>query len=440
MPWQAAALYQATIGDDGLLENIRHIAGGPGNPVFKCEWDEIGALYFVMETGEWSQLYSCQNGTVSQISNFEGEAARPLWVLGMRSYALLGNKRVALVTVEKGEDRLWLIDEAQGTTTPVGQPHRQVFDPLKSGDNSIFAIVADDDAPPAIVEVDMNGESRLIHRPGSITLEKGDISVGQTVALKTDTNETIFAVYYPPRNAAFDGPGGALPPAIFSAHGGPTGCADRGLKLKIQYWTNRGFAFFDVDYRGSTGYGATYRSALDGQWGILDATDMVAAAKAAVAMTLADTNALLISGGSAGGFTALMALCISDIFRAATISYGVADLATLLATTHKFEAGYLYDLIGTIENKTEPEFTNRSPLHQARNIKSPVLLLQGLEDKVVPAEQSRAMARAIEQCGVPVSLVEFAGEGHGFRGGDTIRKALECEFAFYAEHLGLNGR
>lgn len=437
MPWEATTLYIADIDAKGGLENIRHVAGGPGAAQFQCEWEDTGTLYFIGEDGEWSHLYAWRDGVVSQISHLESEAARPLWGLGMRSYALLGNNKVVLVTVDEGEHQLWLLDGAKNTSTRIQTGHRQIFDPVRANENAIYAVVADDHAPPAIVEITREGQSRLIHRPGDAVLNRDDISIGKTVTLKTASNETIYAVYYPPQNAACCGPEGTLPPMILSAHGGPTGCADRGLKLKVQFWTSRGFAFLDVDYRGSTGYGATYRSALQGQWGILDAADMVAAAKAVVALGLADPDALLISGGSAGGYTALMALCSSDVFRAACVSYGVADLSTLLATTHKFEAGYLYGLTGTVEGNVEPEFTDRSPLHQAREIKSPVLLLQGLDDKVVPLEQSRAMAKAIDDCGIAVSLIEFEGEGHGFRGGDTIKAALENEYAFYIEHLGL---
>ncbi len=436
MPWQAAALYVARIADDGSLKDTRHIIGGEGKPAFQCEWDETGALYVVAEEGEWSHLYCWRDETLVQVSQFEGELARPLWALGMRSYVPLGNRRFAAVTVQKGEHHLWLIDEGQASAIHIDQPHRQIIDPVKSGENAIFAIVGDDDEPSAIAEIDMSGNSRLIHRSSALTLGAKDISIGQTLELEVREGETLFAVYYPPANAACRGPKEELPPMILSAHGGPTGCADRGLKLKIQYWTSRGYAFLDCDYRGSTGYGALYRNALDGYWGLRDADDMVAAAHAVIERKLADPGALLISGGSAGGYTALMALCRSNLFRAACISYGVADLATLLATTHKFEAGYLYGLTGTSKGNTEPIFTERSPLHQARHITSPVLLLQGLDDRVVPPEQSRNMARAIEKSGVAVSLREFAGEGHGFRGADTIRKALELETAFYAKHLG----
>ena len=441
MPWQAAALYVAKVSEDGSLQDPTHIVGKLGTPAFQCEWDDEGDLYVVAEKDQWSRLYCWKNGVLSQVSDIRGELARPLWALGMRSYVPLGNKRFAVISVQKGEHCLWLIDQREGTSNVVPQPHRQIFDPVKASGNAIFAIVSDDKSAPAIVEIDMDGNSRLVHRPGRASQSKDhsikaeDISIGQTLELKTGSGDPLFAVYYPPASGSFRGPENNIPPMICSAHGGPTGSADRGLKLKIQYWTSRGFAFLDVDYRGSTGYGAAYRDALNGFWGIRDAEDMIAAAQAMVDRRLADPNTLLISGGSAGGYTALMALCSGHMFRAACVSYGVADLGTLLDTTHKFEAGYLYGLTGTSPGHTEPVFHDRSPLQQAEKIKNPVLLLQGLDDKVVPPEQSRSMAKAIAWCGVAVSLVEFPGEGHGFRGEKTIIKALEQELAFYAEHL-----
>ena len=205
----------------------------------------------------------------------------------------------------------------------------------------------------------------------------------------------------------------------------------------MQYWTSRGFAYLDVDYAGSWGYGRAYREALNGQWGVADVEDVIAASEAVVAKGLADPGKLMISGGSAGGYTVLSALAFHDLYAAGASYYGVADLEKLLALTHKFESGYLYALTGTQPGNTEAVFKERSPLEHADQISSPVIFFQGDKDFVVPPGQSRDMAASLESRGVPVAYFEFAGEGHGFRAAATIARSLQAEYAFYARVLNL---
>ncbi len=213
--------------------------------------------------------------------------------------------------------------------------------------------------------------------------------------------------------------------------------ADRGLKLKIQYWTSRGFAVCDLDYSGSAGYGRAYQERLNGQWGIRDVADVAALTRHLSDTGKVDKGRMLISGGSAGGYTVLMALAKLNIFSAGACAYGVSDLSQLQRITHKFESGYLYGLTGTSEDNCEEVFAERSPITHAHEITCPVLFFQGLEDKVVPPEQSRSMARSLRERGVPVAYREFANEGHGFRRAETIIEVLESEYAFYARVLGL---
>ena len=440
MPWEAALLCVARLDGDGRPGAVSKVAGGVGQAAFQPEWAPDGQLYYVAENGNWSNLYVHDVGAMQgrQVTDFEGELLRPLWGLGTRSFAVLGDGRVAAIVVRSGEHELVLIDLATDNVQAISQPYRQLHDPVVAPDGrSIVAIAHDDFAPPAIVTIAMDGTSMLVHRPGELSFDQADISVGETMSFPDGKGGRVFGVYYPPRNAKYEGREGDRPPAIVSAHGGPTGAADRGLKLKIQYWTSRGFAFVDVDYRGSTGYGCAFRTALDGQWGMADAEDVLSVARALIDQERCDPDGLFISGGSAGGFTVLMALVLGGIFKAGCVSYGVADLSRLLATTHKFEAGYLYGLTGTRPGRTEPEFTDRSPVHQAARITSPVLFLQGLDDKVVPPEQSRMMADVLRQNKVAAKLIEFPGEGHGFRGAETICRALAAEYEFYAECLGL---
>jgi dipeptidyl aminopeptidase/acylaminoacyl peptidase len=210
---------------------------------------------------------------------------------------------------------------------------------------------------------------------------------------------------------------------------------DAGLKWRVQYYTSRGFAVFDVNYAGSTGYGRAYRERLDGQWGVADVADCAAAARYLARSRLADARKIAISGGSAGGYTTLMALATTDVFAAGSSHYGVSDLGLLLQHTHKFESGYLHRLMGTTAAKWKDVFAERSPLNLIDGITAPAILFQGLDDKVVPPEQSRLIVHKLKQRGIDVAYHEFAGEAHGFRRAETIVAVLKAELAFLQRAL-----
>ncbi|WP_230975533.1 prolyl oligopeptidase family serine peptidase [Acetobacter garciniae] len=243
------------------------------------------------------------------------------------------------------------------------------------------------------------------------------------------------AFFYPPTNARFCGPEGQRPPLIVQVHGGPTARAQDSFSFKVQWWTSRGFAVLDVNYGGSTGFGRAWRNRLLGQWGVVDVADCIAAAREVIKAGLVDANRIAIRGSSAGGMTVLVALAESDLFAAGVSLYGVTDLRALAQETHKFESRYLDGLIGPWP-QAESLYLARSPLSVAARISAPVLLLQGMEDKVVPPSQAHAMARALHAVGTPCHLREFPGEGHGFRKEATIRTALEEELAFYGRVFG----
>ena len=212
--------------------------------------------------------------------------------------------------------------------------------------------------------------------------------------------------------------------------------ARTGLSLAIQFWTSRGWGVVDVNYGGSTGFGRAYRERLDGQWGVVDVADCAAAAQAVVDQGWASASRIAIEGGSAGGFTALAALCFTDVFRAGASRYGVADLGALARETHRFEARYLDGLIGPWP-AAQATYAARSPLQHAGRIRCPVIFFQGLDDNVVPPAQTEAMAEALRNQGIPVEVHLFPGEGHGFKSSDTQIQVLESTEAFFAKHFGL---
>jgi dipeptidyl aminopeptidase/acylaminoacyl peptidase len=247
--------------------------------------------------------------------------------------------------------------------------------------------------------------------------------------------EEAHAYYYPPQHPAYVGPQSEKPPLLVRSHGGPTSNTEATLSLKTQYWTSRGFAVLDVDYRGSSGYGRAYRQRLYGQWGVIDVSDCIDGARYLVEQNLVDGNRLAVRGGSAGGFTTLCALAFHDFFDAGASHFGVSDLEALARETHKFESRYLDNLVGPFPEERD-RYIARSPLHHAANLSCPVIFFQGAEDRVVPPAQAEAMVGALHERGVPVAYLLYPGEQHGFRRAETMQRTLEAELYFYGQVFG----
>ena len=223
---------------------------------------------------------------------------------------------------------------------------------------------------------------------------------------------------------------------IAICHGGPTGAADSSLNLKIQYWTNRGFAVVDINYRGSTGFGRHYRQGLTGAWGLADVEDAQYAIGHLASLGKIDSERCIIRGGSAGGYTVLSALTFTDTFKAGASLYGIGNLETLATDTHKFESRYLDSLIGPYPERKDI-YIERSPINHIEGLNCPVIFLQGLQDKVVPPNQAEMMVDLLQSKGIKVAYVTFDDEGHGFRKANNIIRAMEAELAFYQEVFNL---
>jgi dipeptidyl aminopeptidase/acylaminoacyl peptidase len=210
------------------------------------------------------------------------------------------------------------------------------------------------------------------------------------------------------------------------------------LQVGIQYWTSRGFAVVDVNYGGSFGYGRRYRELLRGAWGQVDVADCIAAARWLAEQGRCDPDRLCIRGGSAGGYTTLAALAREHTpFAVGADRFGVADLEALAKDTHKFESHYLDSLVGPYP-QTRELYRERSPIHHVDKFSRPLIVLQGLEDEVVPPSQSEMIVDALRAKGVPVAYLGFEGEQHGFRRAENIRRSLDAELSFYAQVLGFD--
>jgi dipeptidyl aminopeptidase/acylaminoacyl peptidase len=246
---------------------------------------------------------------------------------------------------------------------------------------------------------------------------------------------TTHGLVYPPKNPDFVAPEAERPPLVVMIHGGPTSMASTALRLNVQYYTSRGIAVLDVNYGGSTGYGRAYRERLYGEWGVVDVDDCCFGAAALAAEGRVDAKRLAIRGGSAGGYTTLACLAFRKVFAAGASHYGISDCEILAQDTHKFESRYLDTLIGPYPERRDL-YIARSPLHHPDGLDRPVIFFQGLDDKVVPANQAKMLFDVLRRRGVVTAYVPFEGEQHGFRKAENICRALEGELYFFARVFG----
>jgi dipeptidyl aminopeptidase/acylaminoacyl peptidase len=463
MPWDGTELMVASVewiaAGPELATPVR-VAGRPhraqggtgdGECVFQPRWHRDGSLWFVSDRTGWGNLYRWVpdegGGEVEPRVQMEGEIGVPQWVFGQSRYAFLDDGRVVFAYQSEGLDHL-AVEAPDGSAGDLEVPYTAIASVEAQGDGVVF-IGASAVAEPALVRVPLRpadheaggaraGTPEVLRPPRDLGLDKSWFSIPEPIDFPTSGGRTAHALFYPPANpdAARRGAGGSdRPPLLVFIHGGPTAAARPLLQLGIQYWTSRGFAVVDVNYGGSTGYGRAYLRQLDGNWGVIDLDDCVAAARWLADQGRVDPERLAIRGGSAGGYTTLAALAFRDTFAAGASHFGVADLEALATETHKFESRYLDGLIGPYPERRDL-YVERSPIHHIDRIDHPLIVLQGLEDEVVPPNQAEMIVDALRRKGVPVAYLTFEGEQHGFRQAANIRRALDAELSFYGQVFG----
>lgn len=441
MPWDSTTLWVAELLADGSLGQPVAVAGGPAESIVQPTWSPDGRLYFVSDRSDWWNLYRWDGKTVEAVCPMAAEFGLPQWVFCMDTYAFASAERIVCTYSQQGIWHLGLVDTVTGELETITSPYTEISDIQANGDRAIF-IAGSAISPTAVVQLNLKTRQMTVLRSSSSLeidpdyLAEPELVSFPTTGLAADgCPELAHGIYYPPKNRDYVGLVGERPPLLVKSHGGPTAAARSSLNLGIQYWTSRGFAVLDVNYRGSTGYGRPYRERLKGQWGIVDVDDCVAGAKFLTARGDVDGDRLAIDGGSAGGYTTLCALTFHKVFKAGASRYGVSDLTALAEDTHKFEARYLDSLVGPYPASKEI-YAQRSPIHHVAHLSCPVIFFQGLEDKVVPPNQAESMVAVLRAKGLPVAYVPFAGEQHGFRKAENIKRTLECELYFYAQVFG----
>jgi len=428
MPWDSTRLMVATLDEPHLAEPV---AGGPTESAVYPTWSPDGSLIYLSDaSGHWN-FHRWDGVTTRRLHQHPWDFCAPMWTPDPAPYTVLPDGRIGCTWLQDGIGGV-------GVLGPGGPSGDWLLEPIETGGVScslsgpgtaVVALIGYAERPAELHLIDLaTGRARVLQRASARVMP--DALVSRAIAVTWDSPDgPVHAWHYPPTNPDFSAPAGELPPVQVWSHGGPTAFADASFSLAVQFWTTRGVGILDVNYSGSSGYGRAYRQRLRGRWGLVDVRDCVEGARALVGAGLADPARLSIRGGSAGGYTTLAALTSTDVFAAGISLYGIGDLESLVTDTHKFESGYTEGLIAPWPQGRET-YLERSPIRHLDRLGCPMLILQGRLDRVVPPNQAEALAAAVRAKGLPVELVMFELEGHGFRRADSIIATAREALAF----------
>ena len=444
MPWDETIIWLTTLNEAGMPTELLQVAGGKdGEQKISAQqplFSPTGELFFISDVSGWWNLY--RQSSAQSICPMNAEFGGPHWGFGLHSYDFLNDSQIVCNYGIGNVDQLAVLDTETSNLNNLDLPYSDLGGVSLNG-QTLTTGAASPTTFPELITVDLEtGKHAVFKQSTTLTLDSAYYSVPETITFPTANEQIAHGFYYPPTNKDYTGTvedknSQDAPPLVVMMHGGPTGATHSVLNLRTQFWTSRGFAVLDLNYRGSTGYGRDYRDKLIRQWGIVDVEDAVYGAEYLVQQRKADEDKLAIRGGSAGGYTTLSALTFTNTFKAGASHFGVGDLEALAKDTHKFESRYLDSIIGSYPDEIEI-YHARSPIHHVDQMASPCIFFQGLEDKVVPPNQAETMVEALTEKGVPVAYVPFEGEQHGFRIAENIKRCMDLELYFYARVFGFS--
>lgn len=446
MPWQGCKLYWADWDDHGAVSNVELVAGENGQSVSEPRWSPDGKLFYCQEKTNFRQLYWKKPGdSVASSVTIPGlekaEVGDASFFIGCQNYVFLDQNTIIAAPCWSGAYELVHIDLLTSTMTVLDTPlkdHR--FDSVaRLSSTAVLVKGAGYTTAPGIYTVTVNPDSlsrptvRLVHSSTDVVYPSSLFSTPIPISFpstKGNPPRTVTGFFWPPHNPSYTAPEDTLPPLLISPHGGPTAHTGPGLKLMDQYFTSRGYSCFSINYTGSSGHGKAYREALYGRWGIADTDDVADAVSYLASQSLINPKQVGVVGGSAGGYNVLQSLVhYPSVFAGGVCFCGVSDVAALDVETHKMESRYMEVLMGFDENTTQEEkdrvYKERSPLYRAEEIKAPLLLVHGDEDRVVPISQSYEVKKRMEGAGGTVEMIVLKGEGHMFKRGDSWRTVVE---------------
>jgi dipeptidyl aminopeptidase/acylaminoacyl peptidase len=438
MPWDGCELWVGEFGEDGKLASTRWVAGGAAESIFQPEWSPDGVLYFASDrSGWWNLERITADGGIENVYQSKAELGMPQWIFSMSSYAFASPETIVCSHIDQGVSTLSTVDVTTGKITPIDCPYTDIQFVRAANGQAVFRGGSPTDVA-AIVRFDVGTRTfEILRKSNDLEVYPRYFSVPRAIEFPTEGGLTAHGFFYPPQNPDYRAPENEKPPLIVKSHGGPTAAASTALSLSVQYWTSRGFAVLDVNYGGSTGYGRQYRERLNKKWGLVDVDDCVNGARYLADRGEVDGDRLIITGGSAGGYTTLCALTFRNVFKAGASHFGISNTESMARDTHKYESQYLTGLLGPYPERKDIYY-DRSPINFPERLSCPVIFFQGLEDKVVPSDQAETMVEAIRAKKIPVSYVAFAGEQHGFRQAKNIKRALDGELYFYSKVFGFD--
>ena len=435
MPWDGTELWLGQLNGDGSVGARRLIAGGENESIYQPQWSPAGVLHFVSDRSGWWNLYRWQDNLVEALCPMAAEFGQPQWNFGGALYGFASERKIVCSYTQNGNDYLASLDSESKTLRAIELAYSAISQVHVTG-NRVILIGASPTATSAILSLDLTTEKiEVLKRSRETVVDAGYLSEARAIEFPTEAGVTAHGYFYPPKNRDYAAPANEKPPLLVMSHGGPTSSSSGSLKYPIQYWTSRGIAVLDVNYGGSSGYGRAYRERLNGNWGIVDVDDCANGARYLAERGEVDGNRLAIRGGSAGGYTTLCALTFRNVFKAGASHYGISDLEALAKDTHKFESRYCDRLIGPYPARRDL-YVARSPIHFTEKLNCPMIVFQGLEDKVVPPNQAETMVNAVRAKKLPVAYLTFEGEQHGFRKAENIKRVLEAELYFYSKVFG----
>ncbi|MFZ0180582.1 MAG: prolyl oligopeptidase family serine peptidase [Candidatus Dormiibacterota bacterium] len=433
MPWDGSELWVARIDESGMPRDAQLVAGGPAESIFQPSWSPDSVVHFTSDRTGWWNLYRYDGAKVDALAPMQAECGAAQWVFGLSTYAFRGDGRLVLWACRDGAWECFSLD-ASGEPARLDVPFTEFGLHVSARGEDVLFLAGGPDRSLGVVRFNLaTGVHRTVRSDSEVAaIDESILSRPRHVTFAGYGGETAHAWYYAPRNDAVAPEPGRRPPLLLRAHGGPTSSTSFALDPSVQFWTSRGFAYLDVDYGGSTGYGRTYRDRLNQQWGVVDVGDCLAGARYLVDIGDADPDRLFIHGGSAGGYVVLCAMTFHDLFQAGASLFGIADLEALFAQAgHKFESHYDAPL------PKGRGMYDRSPVHFIDRVRGAVLLLQGLDDPVVPTNQAEMMFAALRDAGVPCAYIGYPGEQHGFRESANIARTLEAQLYFFATVTGM---
>lgn len=440
MPWDQTELWIGEFNNEEnlLLINKKKLFGKTNESIIQPQWSPDGKfIYFISDQSGWWNIYrtTVDGQNLEQVYNMDAEFGGPGWQFGYSYYGFDSNGNIVASYWNNGIAKLARIDVQTKKLSPLTET--EIYTDIRYvrvNNDKVYFIGSSAIKPSEVVEYNFEKNStKTLFNSTNLTVDQRYLSIPEMITFKSG-NDIAYGIYYPPKNDDYEIPSSTteLPPLLVRTHGGPTSATTSAFNLRIQYWTSRGFALLDVNYRGSTGYGRKFRDSLKDNWGIYDVQDCVSGAEYLVQQNKVDKNRLTIDGGSAGGYTTLCALTMSNYFSAGASHYGVSDLELLARDTHKFESRYLDGLVGEYPAKKDL-YIERSPMSHVKNLSKPIIFFQGTEDKIVLPSQAEIMVNALREKHLPVAYVLFEGEQHGFRKAENIRKSLDGQFYFFSK-------